>query len=80
MTLVEFTQFGVGIFAIAAIIILVKEFMKFIAKQQADFKEVIANHIQHSTNAMVRMEKSQDKLNQTITQLLQWLTRKNGNK
>ena len=78
MTLIEFTQFGVGIFAIAAIIILVKEFMKFVAKQQADFKEIITNHIQHSTNSMTRMEKSSDKLNQTITQLLQWLTKKNG--
>lgn len=77
MGLIEFAQLGIGTFALIIIYLLNRDFMKFVAKQQSDFKEVITNHIGHSTNAMTRMEKSNDKLGQTITQLLQWLTKNN---
>ena len=78
MDLNQFVQLGVGGVAIVAIVVLCKEFVKFMTKQQDDFKEVITNHMTHTTAAMSRMEKTNDKLGAAVERLFQWLT-KNGN-
>lgn len=88
MELSNLIQLGIGGVAIGAMVIIVRDvlkrsaeksaqFMQFINTQQKDFNEMIINHLKHNTEAMTRTEKSNDRLAQTVTQLLQWLTKNN---
>jgi hypothetical protein len=77
MNLVDFIQLGVGGIAIVALVIVVKEFLKFLKKQEDNFTEVIKNHLHTDTEAKNQMNNSFTKLTAVIDQLLRFLERNN---
>ena len=79
MNLVDFVQLGVGGIAIAALIIVVKEFLKFLKKQEDNFTDVIKNHLHTDVEAKNKLEQAQVRLADMIEQLLRFLEKNNKN-
>jgi hypothetical protein len=77
--LLNYAQFGVGIVAIAAIVTIVKAFLKSIKEKDEQFTEVVKNHLQHDIESRNQLEKSHQRLADMIEQLLRWLERNNHN-
>ena len=76
MNLIDFVQLGVGGIAVVALVIVVKEFLKFLKRQEDNFTEVIKNHLHTDTEAKNKLEQAQIRLADMIELLLNWL-RKN---
>jgi len=80
MSLIDYAQFGVAIVAIAAIVMIVKAFLKSIKEKDEQFTDVIKNHLQHDIESRSQLEKSHQRLADMIEQLIHWLDHNNCNK
>ena len=78
MNLLDYTQFGVAIFAIAALTFCIKEFLKFMSKQEESFKNTIDNHLTSATEVANEQLKSAQILNKAVEELLTFLRYSNG--
>jgi len=78
INLIDFIQLGVAGIAVVAMVIIVKEFLKFARRQEDNFSELIKNHLAHDIESRNQLEKSHDKLATMIELLIQWL--KNNNR
>ncbi len=75
--LLNYAQFGVGIVAIAAIVMVVKAFLKSIKEKDEQFTEVVKNHLQHDIESRSQLERSHQRLADMIEQLIRWLEHSN---
>lgn len=73
INLIDYVQLGVAGVAIVAIVIIVKEFLAFVKKQEDNFSELVKNHLEHNTESNNRLERSHDKLATMIDLLIKWL-------
>jgi len=73
MNLVELAQFGPSIFAIACTYLIAKMFINFIKVQEKNYTDLVKNHLKSETKAKIKMEKSFNRLANTIEELLKWL-------
>lgn len=78
MNLLDYSQFGVAIFAIAALAFCIKEFLKFMMKQEESFKNTIDNHLTNATMVANEQLKSAQSLNKAVEELLVFLRYSNG--
>jgi len=78
MQLIDFLQLGIGGIAIVALVIIVKEFLKFLKHQEDNFTTVISNHLHTDTEAKNKLEQSQLGLTSMIEQLIKFLKKHNG--
>lgn len=70
--LIEYIGGGVAIFAIASIVFIVREFLKFVKFQEKNFKETVDNHL--SENATANKD-----LSIAVRELLDFLKYHNNN-
>ncbi len=77
MNLVDFIQLGIGGVAIVALVIVVKEFLKFMKKQEDNFSDLIKNHLHDDIDSRNKLEKSHQRLAMMIEQLIKWLEKSN---
>ena len=73
MSLIDFANLGVGIFAIAVLAYLVDKFLKFMERQGENFRDTINNHLKENSSA------NRD-LALTIKELLDYLKHTNSTK
>lgn len=78
MNLTDFIQLGIGGVAIVALVIIVKEFLKFVKHQEDNFTEVIKNHLHDDTESRNKLEKSHLRLAIMIEQLIKFLESSNN--
>lgn len=78
INLIDYIQLGVAGVAVVAMVMIVKEFLKFARKQEDNFSEMIRNHLVHDIESKNKLEKSHDRLATMIELLIDWL--KNNNK
>ena len=77
MALAEFAQFGATIFISAVLYLVVKEFLRFVTKQDENMNLLIKNHLSHDIESRHHLEKSHQKLAFTIEALLKFLEKNN---
>ena len=73
INLIDYIQLGVAGIAVVAIVIIVKEFLKFVKKQEDNFSDLIKNHLGHDIESRHKLEKSHDRLATMIEMLIKWL-------
>ena len=78
MNLIDFAQLGVAGVSLIIILFIVREFLKFLKRQEDNFNEIIKNHLHSDVEAKNRLEKSHLKLALTIEKLLKWLKKNNS--
>jgi len=78
INLIDYVQLGVAGVAIVAIVIIVREFLAFVKKQEDNFSELVRNHLEHNTESNNKLEQSHNKLATMIELLIKWLD-KNSN-
>lgn len=61
--------------AIIALIIIVKAFLKYLEKRDADQTTLITNHFKHNTEAMNKLENSIIKMTIVFETMHNWLKR-----
>jgi len=71
MNIFDIAQLGIGIFSIGALIYLVPKFLKFMERQEENFRNTINNHLAESTDA-------NRNLANVIKELLDYLKHQNG--
>lgn len=77
MSLVDLAQFGAVIFIAGVLYFVIKEFLKFMRKQEDNFTEIIKNHLHDDTEAKNKLEQSHLKLAMMIEHLIKWLAKNN---
>lgn len=77
INLIDYIQLGVAGIAVVAIVIIIKEFLKFARKQEDNFSELIKNHLSHDIESKNKLEKSHDRLATMIELLIDWLKSNN---
>lgn len=80
INLIDYIQLGVAGIAVVAIVIIVKEFLSFVKKQEDNFSELIKNHLHNDIESRNQLEKSHQRLADMIEQLIRWLNHNNRNK
>lgn len=75
--IIEAIKLGVAGVAIVGIVVIVQNFLTYMKKQHQEFLTVITNHIEHSTEAQNKLEKTNDRLTFCVQTLLDYL-KKNG--
>jgi hypothetical protein len=81
MILSEYSQFGIAIFAIAALVFCIVKFLDFMARQEKNFKNTIDNHLDSSKKSAEDQTKMSHELRSAVKELLQFLryyNNKNG--
>ena len=78
ISLIEYAQFGVAIFSIGALVFCIKEFLKFMTKQEESFKNTIDNHLHEAKELSNRQLKASENLNKAVEELLTYLRYHNG--
>jgi len=81
MQLLDYAQFGVAIFAIGSLVFCIKEFLKFMTKQESSFKNTIDNHLHEARDVQGEQLKVNQNLNRTVGELITFLrcNNKKGN-
>ena len=69
MDITNITQIGVAV----ALVIVVKEFLKFLKRQDDNFLEIIKNHLKHSDETQQELKESNIQLKNVIERLLDFL-------
>jgi Na+-transporting methylmalonyl-CoA/oxaloacetate decarboxylase gamma subunit len=77
--LIEAIKLGVAGVSIIGIVIIVQNFLSYMKKQHQEFLNVITNHIEHSAEALNKLEKTNDRLTFCIQALIDYL-KKNDKK
>lgn len=70
MNVFDIAQLGIGIFSIGALIYLVPKFLKFMERQENNFRETINNHLKDNSQ-------SNQNLASVIKELLDYLKSRN---
>lgn len=78
MNLLDYTEFGVAAFAIAALAFCITKFLKFMERQELNFKDTIDNHLNESAKISGEQLKSAQNLNRAVEELLTFLRYSNG--
>lgn len=73
MDITKLAELGAAIVAIIALVITVKEFLKFLKRQEESFLEIITNHLTHSNKTNEELKDSNLQLKNVIEQLLDFL-------
>ena len=77
-TLIDAAQFGVAIFAIAALVFVIVKFLEFMKKQEENFKDTIDNHLKETSERLNENTTVSKNLNKTVEELLKYLRYQNG--
>lgn len=81
MTIIDYAQFGVAIFSVAAlayvVTFIVKRFLDFLKAQEISFTEIITNHLAESNKILSENTQSAIKLKNAIYNLMKWLNKNN---
>jgi len=72
MNLIDYAQFGVAVFSIAALVYVISKFLKFMEIQERNFKDTIDNHLE-------AQRKANNELTAAIKELLDFLKWQNRN-
>ena len=73
MNIFDIAQLGIGIFSIGALIYLVPKFLKFMERQEENFRATINNHLKENAEANRSLAK-------VIGELLDYLKQQNHKK
>lgn len=77
-SLFDYAQFGVAIFAIGVLCYVIKEFLRFMTKQEENFRETINSHMKDATQVAGKQIESSQNLNRAVEELLTFLRYSNG--
>lgn len=77
--LINYTEFGVAIFAIAVLYFSIVKFLKFMEVQEKNFKDTLDLHLRRQNESNLKQVEHSKILNSTIKELLTFLRYKNGN-
>ena len=72
----QLAEYGIAIPLIAALVYVVKLFANYVQKSQSE----ILNHVSESTKASQEQADTNQKLSETISEMLTWLHRANGSR
>lgn len=78
MGIEQFSEYGVAIFAIAAISFIVIKFLSSLAQQRDAFGKIIQNHIEHNTSATEKNTEALVALKETTKELGFYVKKSNG--
>jgi len=78
--LLNYGQLGVGIAAVAAIVMIVRAFLNSIKNKDEQFTKMITNHLHDDIESRNHLEKSHTRLADMIEQLIRWLEHNNRQK
>ena len=68
---------GPTIVSIIVLLLVVREFLKFVKHQEDNFSEIIKNHLHSDTEAKNKLEQSNTGLTKMIEQLIRFLEKNN---
>jgi len=77
MALLEYTQFGVAIFSIAALVFCVGKFLEFMKQQEVSFKNTVDNHLDSLKEASGVQSRVQGELCKAVDELIRFLRYQN---
>jgi len=72
MSLVDFAQFGGVIFLGAVLAFIVREFLRYLRRQEDNFTNIIRNHLTESNRVLKDLEKTQIKLVKVLEEFLRF--------